>query len=88
LSGYSSFDIIDHTRSSTPFGSTSDTSPVKATSALPISTNPSSEVETSDDIMPNEHVSPFHGDNEDENPEDFLQISNLSSGIWERPAMK
>jgi hypothetical protein len=45
---------------------------VKATSALPNTTIPSSKEENGDDTMSSEHVMPFHGDNKEENPEDFL----------------
>jgi len=72
VSSYSSFDILENTQSytSTPFESTPDGSPIKAPIPLPSNTNPPSP---STDIMSNEHVAPFHGDNEDENPEDFIR---------------
>jgi hypothetical protein len=68
-SSLSNFDIIDNTTASTPFGVTPEVSPVKQP-AIPL---PHSETSTPHDEMPTEQVDPFHGDKEDENPEDFLR---------------
>jgi hypothetical protein len=71
-SSLSGFDIIDY--NSTPFENTPSASPTKAPTTLPepTATVPISP-QTSDEIMATEQVAPFHGDKEDENPEDFLR---------------
>jgi hypothetical protein len=78
-SSLSNFEFIDdtpQTHASTPFEHTPSTSPTKILPTEPLSTEPANkEVSSSEDLdsMPNEHVEPFHGDKEDENPEDFLR---------------
>jgi hypothetical protein len=69
LSSFSNFDIIDSNQASTPFEITPEVSPVKQ-STIPL---PPSEPASPHDSMPTEQVDPFHGDKEDENPEDFLR---------------
>ena len=70
-SSLSNFEFLDHTQSSTPFHLTPSASPTKT----PPTNLPKSEPETPphEEDMPTEQVNPFHGDKEDENPEDFLR---------------
>jgi hypothetical protein len=70
-SSLSSFESLDETQTSTPFQITPSTSPEKTPSIDPPDTDPTPH-ELEDD-MPTEQVDPFHGDKEDENPEDFLR---------------
>jgi hypothetical protein len=65
-SSLSNYELLDHTQASTPFALTPSTTPPKTPPLDP-------ETPPEEDIMPTEHVEPFHGDKEDENPEDFLR---------------
>lgn len=70
-SSLSTFDVLESNNNDTPFDSTPAISPTKTPSSLPEPTPTSPQ--TADDIMGMEQVAPFHGDKEDENPEDFLR---------------
>ena len=65
-SSLSQFELLDQTQASTPFAPTPSTTPME-TPLLQPETLPDKE------DMLTEHVEPFHGDKEDENPEDFLR---------------
>lgn len=67
-SGLSNFETIDSSIT-TPFEFTPEASPTKPAST-PL---PEPEPFPPEDVMATEHVTPFHGDKEDENPEDFLR---------------
>ena len=67
-SGLSNFEVLD-SPVQTPFQFTPETSPKKSTS-IPLP-NPEPAPPTND--MTTEHITPFHGDKDDENPEDFLR---------------
>src|SRR5271155_5126319 len=67
-SGLSSFETLDN-GTITPFEFTPETSPTKP----PDTTLPEPESSPPQHIMATEQVKPFHGDKEDENPEDFLR---------------
>ena len=73
-SSLSNYEIIDDTpQTHSPFELTPSVSPnITAPKEL---TNGESMQEVEEDTthMPNEHIDPFHGDKEDENPEDFLR---------------
>jgi hypothetical protein len=68
-SSISNFELVDCSQASTPFALTPSTTPTK-TPPLEL---PDPGTPPDDDTMPTEHVDPFHGDKEDENPEDFLR---------------
>lgn len=68
-SSFSNYELVDNTTSSTPFEHTPSVSPITAN----LTTLPDIESPPHEDTMPNEQVDPFHGDKEDENPEDFLR---------------
>ena len=73
-SSLSSFELLDNlgTQAPTPFGSTPDYSPIEPHQPLP-NTKPSEPPIENPETMSTEHVAPFHGDKEDENPKDFLR---------------
>jgi hypothetical protein len=84
LSSLSNYDLLEDTAqtrsptpfTTTPFATTPSTSPKVNPVELNVQVATKAEVltqEVEDDTMPNEHVDPFHGDKEDENPEDFLR---------------
>lgn len=69
VSRLSDFEFISTSRPDTPFKITPSTSPTKHTFATTAKTTPPQSAET----MASEQVAPFHGDKDDENPEDFLR---------------
>ena len=76
LSSLSNFEFIDHNqfpRIPTPFESTPSDSPITTPPKKRSNTKPLPQDTEDSDIMATEHVDPFHGDKEDENPEDFLR---------------
>ena len=68
-SSLSSYESIEYTQPSTPFESIPSASPKK----IPPIEPPDEKPPAYEDDMPTEQVDPFHGDKEDENPEDFLR---------------
>ncbi|PPQ82957.1 hypothetical protein CVT26_005394, partial [Gymnopilus dilepis] len=72
----SDFEIINTSTPPTPFKATPSVSPVKTSFVPPPPQTlppPSPRTAASTDAMSTEQVAPFHGDKEDENPEDFLR---------------
>lgn len=65
----SGFDIASLSRPLTPFEITPSGSPINPSSKAPTLPKPTQE----ENGMSSEQVTPFHGDKDDENPEDFLQ---------------
>jgi hypothetical protein len=71
-SSFSSFELVDDGQFPTPFESTPSDSPKQTPPInLPDETTPTQPEDNN--VMATEHVEPFHGDKEDENPEDFLR---------------
>jgi hypothetical protein len=83
-SSLSTFELLDTTQASTPFELTPPISPA----ILPLTVNLDKEPPPPYDTMSNEHVTPFHGDREDENPEDFLRSFYRRMGTGNEAAMK
>ena len=69
-SSLSSFKLIEDSQPHTPFEFTPSTSPNKTATFRKKALSPP---ELASDTMSNDLVNPFHGDKEDENPEDFLR---------------
>ena len=72
LSSLSNFKFVDHNQFPTPFESTPSDSPITTPPKIRSNTKTLPQDTADSDIMATEHVDPFHGDKEDENPEDFL----------------
>ena len=74
-SSLSNFELIDDKpQTHSPFELTPSASPNKMTPIELTNGESTQEVEEDTTHMPNEHIDPFHGDKEDENPEDFLRL--------------
>ena len=72
-SSLSNFELLSDTQSSTPFEITPPTSPSKKQFTIINPSDTKTPVDEDNSDMPTDHVEPFHGDKEDENPEDFLR---------------
>ena len=73
-SSLSNFELLDLTRTPTPFDTTPPTSPVSTNQKTSVNNLHAEKLPHEDKLnMPTDQVEPFHGDREDENPEDFLR---------------
>ena len=74
LSSLSNFEFVDHNQFPTPFESTPSDSLITTPPKKCSNTKTLPQDTADSDIMATKHIDPFHGDKEDENPEDFLHL--------------